>query len=522
MSSDRIRRVRGASFVWLLALLPAFAVPQAALASSHREAPGVRKDPTADDTDLYMFRDPVDTSRVVMIANWIPMEEPAGGPNYYNFDPAARYELKFDNDGDAVEDITYRFTFTRNVRNTNTFLYNVGGIASITDPNWNVFYTYKVEKVLGPSINASGANVTTIGSDLIEAPANVGPKSFPDGYEVVSNGALYLSLDGGVRAFAGPRGDPFYVDLGMTFDLINLEGRTQAPFGFGVNDLAGFNVHTIAISVPIDQLTANSTTPTAQDDPNAIIGGWVATYRRTTTILTANGGAPILTGDFTQVSRLGNPLINEVVIPLGLKDQFNATEPKDDAQYAASVLDPEVPKLFKLLFNIDSPPAPRNDLLLLVQGLDGLTKRPGEVIADQLRLNVAVPPTPIASVDRLGVIGGDNAGFPNGRRIYDDVVDIELRVLAGVLVTGFNVAPNNALRDSVNGPDLPFLTSFPWLATPHSGFNHLHDHPNYPGTGNPVTAAAARVAQYKPDGTPYPPEPSMVLERSQPKPYRHQ
>lgn len=510
----RTQRVRGASLAWLLALLfPAFLAPTAAVASSHREAPEVRKDPTADDTDFYLFRDPVDTSRVVMIGNWIPFEEPAGGPNFYNFNPDVRYEMKIDNDGDAVEDITYRFTFTRNVRNTSTFLYNVGPVTSISDTDLNVFYTYRVEKVLGPSVNASGANVTTIGNGLLEAPNNVGPKSFPNGYETVSHDALLsgFSLDGGVRAFAGPRGDPFYVDLGMTFDLINLEARGAAPFGFGVNDLAGFNVHALALSIPINQLTANGSVPTATSDANAIISGWAATYRRATTILGSNGGPSTFTGDWVQVSRLGNPLVNEVVVPLGLKNQFNATEPKDDVQYASAILDPEVPKLLKALFNIDSPPAPRNDLLVLVQGLEGLTKRPGEVISDQLRLNVAVAPTPIASVNRLGVIGGDNAGFPNGRRIYDDVVDIELRVLAGVLVSGFDVAPNNTLGDNVNGPDLPFLQSFPWAATPHSGFNHRHDHPNVNAT-SAVSATRQRAAAYAPDGTPLPSEPYLVPE----------
>jgi len=516
MNPTCIRQRRGALLAWILAILPAFGLPQAGLASSHREAPEVRKDPTADDTDVYLFRDPVDASRVVMIGNWIPMEEPAGGPNYYNFNPDVRYELKFDNNGDGVEDITYRFTFARNVRNTNTFLYNVGGITSITDPDWNVFYTYAVDKVLGPSVGASGANVIRIGNNLIEAPANIGPKSFPNAYEPVSHEATAYNVDGGVLVFAGPRADPFYVDLGMTFDLINLEGRTKAPFGFGINDLAGFNVHAIAISVPINQLTRNGSTPTSTSDPNAIIGGWAATYRRATTVLSSTGGPPITTGEWVQVSRLGNPLVNEVVVPLGLKDQFNATEPKNDSQYASAILDPEVPKLFKLLFNIDSPPAPRNDLLLLVQGLDGLTKRPNEVISDQLRLNVAVPPTPIASVNRLGVIAGDNAGFPNGRRIYDDVVDIELRVLAGVLVSGFNKAPNNTLGDNVNGPDMPFLRGFPWLATPHQGFHHLHDHPSYPGTGTP--AASARPAAYAPDGTPLKVEPPVWVPEPMPLP----
>lgn len=497
MDSHRHPRPRMAWLLGILAVLSALFAATPAEASSHREAPSIRNDPSADNTDVYLFRDPQDPSRVTMITNWIPFSEPAGGPNFYNFNPMVRYELKFDNNGDGVEDITYRFTFTRNVRNGNTFLYNVGPVTSINDTDLNVFYTYQVEKVLGPSPNASGSNVTTIGNSLLEAPYNVGPKSYPNGYETVANGALLsgFSIDGGVRVFAGPRGDSFYVDLGMTFDLINLQGRSVAPFGYGVNGLAGFNVQTIAISVPISQLTANGSTPTATTDPNAIVSAWAASYRQATTVISSTG-APVTSGNWVQVSRLANPLVNEVVVPLGLKDQFNRTEPKDDAQYASAILDPEVPRLLTALFGIAVPPAPRNDLLALVQGVQNLTRRPNEVISDQLRLNVAVPVTPIASVNRLGVIGGDNAGFPNGRRIYDDVVDIELRVLAGVLVPAFNIAPNNTLGDNVSGPDLPFLQSFPWLATPHNGFDHKHDHPSDPR----IRAATLQPAQYGPDG----------------------
>jgi len=518
MKFPELRKTRSALLLRLLAILPAFLFSAVAEASSHREAPAIRNDPSADNTDVYLFRDLQDPTRVTMIANWIPLQEPAGGPNYYNFNPMVRYELKFDNNGDAVEDISFRFTFQRNVRNTNTFLYNVGAVTSISDTDLNVFYTYDVDRILGPSLNASGTNVVRIGSALLEAPYNNGPKSYPSGYEVVSNGALryVMPIDQDVRVFAGPRGDPFYVDLGMTFDLINLEGRTRAPFGFGVNGVAGFNVHTLAISVPINRLTANGSTPTQMTDPNAIISAWAGTYRQMTTTLSSTGPATA-SGPWVQVSRLANPLVNEVVVPLGLKDQFNRTEPKDDAQYASAILDPEVPKLLKLLFGIDSPPAPRNDLLVLVQGVAGLTMRPNEVISDQLRLNVAVMPTAIAQVNRLGVIGGDNAGFPNGRRIYDDVVDIELRVLAGVLVSAFNRTPNNTLGDNVNGPDLPFLQIFPWLATPHQGFDHLHDHPSRGRVATGINPTV-RPAAYAPDGSPLPEEPPTFVPESLPLP----
>jgi Domain of unknown function (DUF4331) len=458
------------------ALLPAFALAAPALASSHREAPAISNDPVADNTDVYFFRDPVATSRLVMIGNWIPLEEPAGGPNFFHFEPNIRYEFNVDSNGDGVEDFVYRLGFTRHVRNgTDTFLQNTGPVASPTDPNLNVYYTYSVARCLGPSPDQT--TCSTLGSDLLEAPNNVGPKSYPAGYGKGSNiASTVYDIDDSTRVFAGQRSEQFYLDLGMIFDLINFRpGTLPGDHGGGVNTTAGYNVHTIAISVPIQNLTNNHTVPTDIADPNAIVSMWSSTWRRATTTLSPAGEAPIVEGGWVQVSRLGNPLINEVVIPIGLKDQFNGTHPVDDGQYGAYVLDPILPKALKALFDIDSPPAPREDLLALVLGIDGLTRRPGEVVSDQLRLNVAIHPTPIYAVDRLGVLAGDLAGFPNGRRPYDDTVDIALRVVAGVLVPGFDVFPNNALGDGVDGPDVPFIAGFPFLWTPHSGYDRVHD-----------------------------------------------
>ena len=460
-----------------LALVLFALISAVAAASSHREAPLISDDPAADNTDTYFFRDPVDPTRLVLIANWIPLEEPAGGPNFFHFSEGIRYELNVDWDGDAIEDVVYRFTFQRNVRNENTFLQNTGPVSSPTDPNLNVFYTYTVEKILGPSPNQPQSAVTVLGANLLEAPNNVGPKSFPNGYGKGSNIATTVyTIDQDTKVYAGPRADGFYVDLGMVFDLINFRpGTLPGNVGGGKNDVAGFNTHTIAVSVPIQQLTKNGTIPTAVSDPNAIVGMWSSTWRRQNRVLSAAGEKPAETGAWVQVSRLGIPLVNEVVIPIGQKDLFNASYPKDDVQFAASVLDPEVPKALKALFNIDSPPAPRNDLLAVVLGVEGLTRRPGEVVSDQIRLNVAVFPTHPALVNRLGVLGGDLAGFPNGRRVYDDVVDIELRILAGVLVPEFNRAPNNVLGDGVDGPDKTYNPAFPFLGTPHSGWDHRHD-----------------------------------------------
>lgn len=459
----------------LLALLPALALAAPVLASSHREAPGISNDPVADNTDVYFFRDPVDPSRLVMIANWIPLEEPAGGPNFFHFEPNIRYEFNVDSNGDALEDFVYRVEFTRNVRNGATFLQNTGPVTSLDDPDQNVYYTYTVKKCFGPSPNQSSC--TVIGSDLVEAPNNVGPKSFPNGYGSGSGivNSVY-PIDDNTIVFAGPRAEGFYVDLGMIFDLINFRpGTLPGDHGGGVNTTAGYNVHAIAISVPIQNLTANGTAPSDAADPNAIVSLWSSTWRRQTTTLQTDGTSAA-TGAWIQVSRLGNPLINEVVIPLSAKDLFNATRPADDlANFGSYVLNSELAGILNALFGISVPPAPRADLLALVQGIAGLTQRPGEVISDQLRLNTAIFPTPVYAVNRLGVLAGDNSGFPNGRRPYDDTVDIALRVVAGVLVPDFNIAPNNALGDGVDGPDKPFIAGFPFLWTPHSGYNRVHD-----------------------------------------------
>lgn len=472
----KVTRTRGALQRTLLALLPALALAAPVLASSHREAPRISNDPVADNTDAYFFRDPLDPSRLVMISNWIPLQEPAGGPNFSHFEPNIRYEFNVDSDGDALEDYVYRLEFTRNVRNMDSFLQNTGPVSSPTDANQNVYYTYTIRKCLGPSPNQGTCVV--LGSDLLEAPNNVGPKSFPNGYGKGSGiETTIYDVDDNTRVFAGPRAEQFYIDLGVVFDLINFRpGTLPGDHGGGVNTTAGFNIHTIAISVPTQNLTANGTAPTDATDPNAIVSMWSSTWRLRTTTLTEDGSAPQVSGGFVQVSRIGNPLVNELLIPLGMKDVYNATYPVDDlANFGAFVLDPELAGILNALFGISVPPAPRNDLLALVQGIAGVNMRPGEVVSDQIRLNTALFPTPVYAVDRLGVLGGDTSGYPNGRRPYDDAVDISLRVVAGVLVPGFDIAPNNALGDGVDGPDVPFIAGFPYLYTPHSGYSRVHD-----------------------------------------------
>jgi hypothetical protein len=469
----------------LLAALVVCVFPAAASASSHREAPGISKFPQWDNTDVYAFRDPIVTDQLTILSNWIPLEDPSGFPNFFHFDEHAWYQIHIDNDGDGVEDITYRFVFTENVRNPNTFLNFLGPVSTLNDPNINVYYTYTVDKIIGPAGNGvPPANITRIGSGLLELPNNAGPATYP-GAGGYSSGAGLIAgvytVDGNTKVFAGPRSDMFFVDLGFLGDLLNFRaGVIPGNHGGGINGVAGFNTHVIGMQIPLASVTKNGLFPSSVSDPNSIIGIWSDTWVRENHDYQTTGAKPVLTGPFVQVSRLGVPLVNEVVIPYGMKDRFNATLPKDDAQYAPFVLDPEVPKLLKALFNIDSPPAPRTDLVAVVQGVPGLTQRPGEVIADELRINLAVPPTQIAPVDktnRMGVLGGDLAGFPNGRRPWDDVVDIELQILAGVLVPAFNKSPNNALGDGVDGPEKPFLAAFPYLRSPSNGYIHFHDNP---------------------------------------------
>jgi hypothetical protein len=483
MNPSRFRKRRGrwTRAIAGLALAAALAAP--ASASSHREAPGIAKYPLWDNTDVYAFRDPARPDRLTILCNWIPLEDPSAFPNFFHFDEKAWYQIHIDNDGDGVEDITYRFIFTESVRDPNTFLNFLGPVKSLADANINVYYTYTVDKIIGPAGNdVAASNITRVGSGLIEIPNNAGPATFPNGYSEGSGliAGVY-TVDGDTSVFAGPRSDMFFVDLGWLGDLLNFRtGVLPGNHGGGVNGVAGFNTHTIGMQIPLAAVTRNGQFPTAVSDPNSIIGVWADTWVPQSRVYQTSGAKPETSGPFVQVSRLGVPLVNEVVIPYGMKDHFNASYPKDDAQYAPYVLDPELPKIIKALFNIDAPPAPRNDLVVVVQGIEGLTRRPNEVIADELRLNLAVAPTPIAPVDmtnRMGILGGDNAGFPNGRRPWDDVVDIEIQVLEGVLVPAFNKAPNNELGDGVDGPDKPFLVAFPYLRSPSNGYNHSHDNP---------------------------------------------
>ena len=434
-----------------------------AVASSHREAPMISRDPVADTTDVYVFVSPDQPDTVTLIGAWVPLAEPAGGPNYYDFGDDVLYEIYIDNDGDAREDISYQFQFETRVTNPNTFLYNTGPITSLEDADWNVRQFYTVTRV-----DRNGEQV--LGRNLQVAPWNVGPKSTPN-YDELAAMAGYDIGSPGLRVFAGPRDDPFFVDLGATFDLLTIRALPGTRGG-GVDNLAGYNVQAIALQVPVASLTRNGQRPLLANDPAAVIGVWATSSRRATTVLNPATATETSSGPWVQVSRLGHPLVNEVVIPLGQKDRWNFSEPREDGQFLTYVTDPEAARLLNLLHNISVPPTPRNDLVaVFLTGVPGLTQPPNVTPSEQLRLNVAVPPS--ATTNRLGVLAGDNAGYPNGRRLRDDVVDIALRAVAGVLVEGFNVSPNNALGDGVDENDLQFLPYFPYLASPHQGFEHL-------------------------------------------------
>ncbi len=478
--------------------------------TSHREAPGTSKDPVADNTDLYAFVSPDAPQTVTIISNFIPLEEPAGGPNFATFGDDVLYEIMVDNDGDAVEDVTYQFRFKTTFHTPGVFLYNTGPISSLTDPNWNIRQTYSVTKVRG---HRRGGDRTVLGQNLPSPPVNIGPRSTPTAtYTTLVNAAINTLSDGS-KVFAGQRGEGFYVDLGSIFDLGTLRPFENlhlipTPAASGVNTLKGYNVHSIAIQVPKTNLTADGKAPTDPTKPNSTIGIWTSASRRKVLVHRDEDDEDVEAGPWSQVSRLGMPLINEVVIPVGKKDFWNASNPKDDSQFLQYYQDPTLQNLLPVLYPgnpplgtvfpklkalLAKPPAsrPRADLVaILLTGvppgiIGGFQNVSTKVPADLLRLNMAFAPSdtdtnPGASdADRLGLLGGDLDGFPNGRRVFDNTVAVELRAIAGatyplVAPTFTADAAASLLTDGTNN-DLPFLPNFPYLATPYDGYSRKHD-----------------------------------------------
>lgn len=534
-----------------LALLAALMVglgPAPLGASSHREAPLISSDPDADGTDFYMFVSPDASDTVTLIANYIPFSAPEGAPNFNAFSPNVLYEINIDTVGDGKAHVKYQFEFTppaRTVEDSLTFLYNTGPVTSLNDPDLKVRQSYTVREV----VSYGSTTTTTLKSGIPVPPPNIGSKSTPN-YEALVGEALTAGAisNGGdaIKVFAGPRDDPFWVDLGSIFDLLSLRGQ-PAPIGYpggptvGIDNLTGFNVYSIAIQVPISRILAGA--PAGE----TVIGGWTTASRRSTRVLAditdvLGGGATAQethSGDYVQVSRLGMPLVNEVVIPAALKDAFNNLEPTlDAALYTApasnttlgpigdllqkSVEDPELGRLLCGLYgvklpgdadancstevNLSTPASGRADIFeIFLTGMtldkpftittkggavtlpagtvvNQPTKGAGIVPAEMLRLNTALKGDLCApTASRLGVLGGDACGFPNGRRLADDVVEIELLAVAGAAYTAltpgsfaFNSDLITVLDDGVDGNDLSFLSSFPYVATPHQGQEHLH------------------------------------------------
>jgi hypothetical protein len=408
--------------------------PIAANSSSHREAPLIAGLPQYDTTDLYAFRSPERRNTVTLIANWIPFEEPGGGPNFYSFATDARYNIKVDNDGDAKPDVTFRWTFQDHYVSDNTFLYATGPVTSLQDENLNFYQTYRLERI------ADGKTQVLVKSRRV-VPSNVGKASMPDYAALRDAGVTNAGPDDEYQTFAGQAEDPFFVDL-RVFDLLYGGDFSEA----GDDTLAGFNVNSVALQVPRYALADQGNV-----GANPIIGMWSTTDRRG------------VDGHYRQVSRLGMPLVNEVVIPLKDKNRFNASAPRNDGQFLDYVTKPELPKLIEAVYGVNAPDEPRDDLVsVFLTGVAGLNQPAGVTPSEQLRLNMTVPVT--ANPDSLGVIGGDNQGFPNGRRLADDVLDIALQVVEGELVG----SPND-LADGVSENDVEFLDVFPYLALPASG-----------------------------------------------------
>jgi hypothetical protein len=442
--------------------------------SSHREAPNILKDPTADNTDVWAYTSPDAPGSLTVVANWIPLADPAGGPNFYPLDEDAKYYVKIDNTGDGAEDVAYRWDFKTRFRNPNSFLYATPPVTSVDDKNLNLVQTYDLYK---EEYNGKGQMVSSrrIADDAPVVPDNLGPKTMPNFAQVEAGGVT--PLKGGGKTIVTPADDAFFVDLGAIFDGIDIDkpGRPNIGLGNqggGKDDVAGYNTKSFVLQVPEREVTRDGKQVAGANAKNAVVGVWSTTERRSDQVLGTSSRHRGRRGHrdrWVQVSRLGNPLINEVIIPLGRKDRFNRTSPADDARnFGRFALNPEPARILNALFGLGIDETDRDDLVTaLLTGVPGLTqigKNPAA--ADTLKLNLGVPPA--ANPNRFGVLAGDVAGFPNGRRLIDDVVDIELRVIAGALLS----PPKNIpLGDGVDQNDKPFRTQFPYVALANDGFN---------------------------------------------------
>ena len=455
----------------LAACLAAFS-GSPAFAASHRNGPLLLEDQTANLNDFYIFRsyEQGRSDRLVMSMSAQGFQNPDQGPSYYKFSDSVVYRFNINNSRglDGSPDIEIDFVFRTQLRQNNTFLSYLGPITSIDSTGILLYQTYSVIVRNLTTGKTDFFNADANGHALSVAPPNQGPKATPK-YEATLGAPSVFTLANGMRVFAGPRDDAFYFDSGATFDFLNF--RAPAPVLTGTADtgqgpaapaaidgFAGYNISLIAVEMPISMATASGTQPNGNSDKNAKIGGWASTLRQIVTIRPSPND-PQHYGDLVQIDRVGNPLTVEALIPLPMKDYWNRTLPAFDQQFAQFIGNPFFASgILNGVFGLNVPPAPRNDLL-------------GVYVPDITRIDLTIPPTPLAAQSRLGPLGGDNAGWPfGGRRPNDDVVDIGLRALAGVLVPGFTNAP--PLGDGVNSNDVPTLDRFPFHAPPHSGFSH--------------------------------------------------
>jgi hypothetical protein len=468
----------------------------AAFASSHREAPLITETPKLDGTDFYMFNsyEPGRSNYVTFVANYIPLQDSYGGPNYFSFDPNALYEIHVDNNGDSVEDVTFQFRFqntSRNIalpigpegnRRTNTVpVLAVGTIGAGDVAALNLDQTYTVNMVKGPRRTGTSAAVTNLSDNstrFTKPLDNVGTKTIPD-YNAYANSYIYDAdlpdCEAHGKMFVGQRKDPFVVNLGETFDLVNISTSPLGAPDVNKDSLAYKNVTSIILEIPKECLLSNVDQP--------IIGAWMTASK--------------LSGDGTaeQVSRLGHPLVNEVVIGVNKKDDFNKSEPTGDGQFADFVTHPTLPAIVELLYGAAGVKAPtlfpRTDLVaVFLTGVEGLNKNGS--LSEMLRLNTSIPPVAPAEQKNLGVLAGDLAGFPNGRRPGDDVVDIALRAAMGVLLST-NDAPSGQLpfTDGATVEARMFLPAFPYINHPLPGS------PNDPSVYITVQNAPAVGAPFK-------------------------
>jgi uncharacterized protein DUF4331 len=556
----------------LLAML--LVTPIGGFAANHRSAPITALDHPAGITDWYAFVSYDDPSKVTMIMDVDPLLEPSNGPNYFPFDPGVVYIMKVDNTYDAVEDISFEFRFFTEIRAPQVPVAFIGAGAGINAPlnapqaattpgnavattsgpvippaitsldgpgaaGLSLRQNYTVTLVQGTGATATRTDLTPASSKLFVVPANVGPRTMPCYASVpavlptgvscttplakqgiytlnVPSSATVLGGSTGIRVWAGTADDPFFIDLGAAFDSLNF--RAGAAFNgiagilsatqdqadslnFAADSLSGFNVNVIAIEVPRSLIV--------KSDAQPVIGTWAATYRPATTIRAA--GSPLTTsGDLVQVNRMGNPLINELVIGTGSKDTFSLSQPKDDAQFANFGLDPTLARVFNTLYGVAVPDPPRKDLLILLQyqGPAVPAGTPTGPPADMLRLNTAIAATAQASRKRIGELAGDPAGFPNGRRLSDDVVDIAARAVAGAACgvpinapapgtsataitctsggINFTGAQVPLIGDGVNANDVPTQETFPYVAFSQSGYTRVHHDPGEKACAQPA------------------------------------